>query len=80
MPPSQTDTSLTWGAGVRALRSLHDITQVQLAEMAGTTQVSISRIELGSRQVSDSLRLRIARALKANPYDLFPYVDEAESA
>lgn len=66
---------------MRALRGLHDITQVQLAEMTGTTQVTISRIELGSRQISDALRVRIARALHADPYDLFPYVeDEAASA
>lgn len=82
MPPSKTDTSLTWGAGVKALRGLHNITQVQLAEQADTSQVTISRIELGARQISDSLRLRIARALNTDPYALFPYLDDeqAESA
>lgn len=70
----------TWGQGVRFLRSLHNLTQEQLAQEAGTTQVTISDIENGKRRaISDSLRVRIARALHADPYDLFPYVDEAAS-
>lgn len=64
----------TWGQGVRALRGLHSLTQEQLAAAAGTTQVTISDLENGKRQsISDSLRIRIARALHADPYDLFPY-------
>lgn len=73
---SSTDTVFTWGSGIKALRGLQGVTQVQLAEMAGTTQVTISRIETGSRQVSDALRVRIARALNVNPHDLFPYTED----
>lgn len=80
MTPTTAAHPLVWGAGVRALRSLHNITQVQLAAETRTTQVTISRIELGSRQVSDGLRLRIARALKTDPYALFPYLDDADQA
>lgn len=67
----------TWGEGIRALRSLHHLTQEQLAEDAGTTQSTISDLEKGKRRaISDSLRIRIARALHADPYDLFPYLDD----
>ena len=68
----------TWGQGVRALRSLHSLTQEQLAREAGTTQVTISDLETGKRRaISDSLRVRIARALHADPHDLFPYLEDA---
>ena len=62
-----------WGEGVRALRSINHLTQMDLAALAGTTQTTISRIEKGSHQISDALRVRIARALKVDPHDLFPY-------
>lgn len=66
----------TWGEGIRVLRSLHNLTQEELAAEAGTTQSTISDLENDRRrQVSDSLRLRIARVLHADPYDLFPYLD-----
>lgn len=76
---SSTATGYVWGTGIRALRSLHGITQTELAEKAGTTQVTISRIELGSRQISDTLRVRIARALNVNPHDLFPYIEDVSA-
>lgn len=67
----------TWGEGVRALRGLHRLTQEQLAEAAGTTQTTISRIENGSPEISDSLRVRIARVLQTDPHALFPYREGA---
>lgn len=80
MTPS-TPPELTWGAGIRQMREIQKpkMTQVELAEKAGTTQVTISRIELGARQVSDALRVRIARALDCNPHDLFPYVEDVSA-
>jgi transcriptional regulator with XRE-family HTH domain len=71
------DRAWTWGEGVRMLRNIRNLSQVQLAEMAGVTQPSISRIESGSRQVSDAARVRIARALGVDPHVLFPYIDDA---
>lgn len=62
-----------WGEGVRALRGLLELTQEQLAERAGTTQATISRLERGSTEISDALRVRIARALHTDPHALFPY-------
>ena len=74
----QTETP-TWGAGVKSRRQEKGLTQTQLAEAAKVTQSSISRLEQGSRQISDAARLRIATALDANPYELFPYVEAAAS-
>jgi len=62
-----------WGEGVRALRGLYRLSQVQLAEQAGTTQVTISELENGKRNISDALRVRIARVLHVDPHALFPY-------
>lgn len=62
-----------WGEGVKWLRKGYGWSQKALAEKAATTQASISRIELGSHEVSDALRIRIARALKVDPHALFPY-------
>lgn len=66
-----------WGEGVRALRGLHRLTQEQLAEAAGTTQTTISRLEKGTQDISDALRVRIARVLQTDPHALFPYREGA---
>lgn len=66
-----------WGDGMRALRGLYGLTQTDLATAAGTTQATISRIENGSHQISDALRIRLARALKTDPHALFPYREGA---
>lgn len=80
MTPRTATPVATWGLGVKLLREIHSLTQEQLAQRAGTKQATISRIETGSRQVSDALRVRIARALNVNPYDLFPYEDDSAAA
>lgn len=67
----------TWGAGVRTLRGIRDLTQVELAALAGVSQPVISRIENGSREVSDAVRIRIAKALDFDPHALFPYEEQA---
>lgn len=72
MSHAPTDSPV-WGEGVRALRGLHRLTQIELAEAAGTTQATISRLENGAQDISDALRVRIARALQTDPHALFPY-------
>lgn len=74
-PPNRTNTPI-WGEGVKALRAEKNLSQVALAAAAGVTQSSISRLENGSRQISDAARVRIAQALDADPYQLFPYLAE----
>lgn len=70
----------TWGEGVRQLRELHNISQVQLAKKVGCSQAAISRLEKGvSRHLSDAVRLRIAKALHVDPHRLFPYEDNRRS-
>jgi transcriptional regulator with XRE-family HTH domain len=70
----------TWGEGVRVLRGIKGLSQIELATAVGVGQATISRIEGGSRQISDSLRVRIAAALEADVYQLFPYVADDEGA
>lgn len=68
-------TNWTWGVGVRALRELRDWTQTDLAEAASVPQSTVSRIETGSRQISDEVRVKVAKALNVDPHKLFPYVE-----
>lgn len=77
MTPPPDHNRPIWGDGVRALRGLHGLTQEQLAEAAGTTQTTISRLENGSHEISDALRVRIARVLETDPHALFPYREGA---
>lgn len=67
----------TWGEGVRILRGIRGLSQVELATKASVPQSSISRIENGSTKVSDGVRVRIAKALGVDPHELFPYVEVA---
>lgn len=67
----------TWGEGVRLLRGIRGLSQVQLAEKASVAQHTISRIENGSRGASDAVRVRIAAALGVDPHELFPYQEAA---
>ena len=68
----------SWGEGVRTLRGIKDLSQVELAARARVGQATISRIENGSHRVSDAARVRIARALDVQPYELFPYIEDDE--
>lgn len=69
----------SWGSGVRVLRTMKGWSQTDLAAAAQVAQSSISRIEAGSKQISDAARVRIAKALEVNPYELFPYIEDQAS-
>lgn len=75
-----TDTGTpTWGEGVRILRGIKNLTQIELAAAARVPQATISRIETGSTRVSDSVRIRIAKALEVQAHELFPYIDDEQA-
>lgn len=58
---------------LRTARLAKDISQAQLAELAGVDQTTISAIEIGRNQnPSWETAVRLARALDLNPEDLFP--------
>lgn len=64
-------TYASWGRRVRARRG--SISQERLAELAGTDQSTISRIERGLVRPSDDLKWKIAGALSTTVEELFPY-------
>lgn len=68
----------SWAEGVKTNRKTKDLSQVELAARAQVSQATISRIENGSRQISDAARVRIARALDVLPHELFPYIEDEQ--
>lgn len=76
-PPALT-TAQRHGYLVAEARCSIPISQQSLAELAGTTQQTISRIEKGEQGTTDALRVKIAKALGKSTADLFPYFDEHE--
>lgn len=64
----KTDEEFTLATEIIELRIKHDLTQKQLAELVGTSQPAIARLESGSyRNVSLSFLRRVAKALDAVP-------------
>jgi len=60
------EEEFTLAREVIELRIKHDLTQKQLAELVGTSQPAIARLESGSyRNVSLSFLRRVAKALNA---------------
>jgi len=58
------------GARLRALRRVRGLKQVELAQLLGTHQTSISQIESGSRGLSLHQVIKVSRALKTSLDDL----------
>jgi putative transcriptional regulator len=52
-------------------RARRDLTQAELADMAGVTRKSINAIETGNMVPSIVLALKLARALEVKVEDLF---------
>lgn len=64
------------GYQVARLRMLRGLTQAQLAEMVGTRQPSIARLENGTSVPSLSFLTKIAEALGAKiEFKLIPYTE-----
>ena len=56
---------------LRVQRAMRDLTQADLAELAGITRVSVNAIEGGRMVPSVLLALKLARALGVSVDDLF---------
>jgi putative transcriptional regulator len=63
---------------VRVQRAIRDLTQADLAGMAGMTRASVNAIEGGRMLPSILLALKLARALGVRVDDLFSLSDEAQ--
>lgn len=72
---------LTPGEMVRTLRELQELSQQELAELAGLSQSNLSAIETGARNLGRERALMLAAALKVHPaVILFPDYDIANVA
>ncbi len=60
-------TSMSPGEMLTTLRNLQELTQSDLAEMAGMTQANISSMESGRQQIGRDRALVLAKALKVHP-------------
>lgn len=58
------------GERLRTLRKLHDLTQGELAELAGVSKSLISKVEAGQRPGTWDLAIAVARALRVDAISL----------
>jgi DNA-binding XRE family transcriptional regulator len=67
---------------LRQLRHKRGLTQMQLAARSGVDQTTISALELEKYQAWPSWSIvgRLCKALRANPYQLFPVEMPQEKA
>jgi len=65
---------------MKVQRAIRDLTQAELAELAGVTRRSINAIETGQMVPSVLLALKIARALGVSVESVFTIAEPAESA
>ena len=70
---------VTVGEAIRKTRNDKGMTQKELAERAGTTEVSVCRWENGNRTMRIDTFIRIADALGSDPFTLFRMVLEVDN-
>ena len=76
--PAKSRVKLTQGEMLRAIREVNELSQRELAEMAGLTQATISSIENGRVNLGLERAKVLARALNVHPAVLaFPDWEEA---
>lgn len=69
------------GEMLKALRELQELSQSELANLAGMSQSNISALESGARKIGRERALMLAKALKVHPaVILFPDFDIKEVA
>jgi len=64
---------------IKEFRARHDLTQAQLADLAGVRRETISFIEQGNYNPSIRLAHTIARVLKSSIDELFIFDDSDDS-
>lgn len=64
---------------LKVQRAMRDLTQADLAAMAGLTRKSVNAIETGNMVPSIVLALRLARALGVRVDELFTLGDSAQT-
>ena len=73
MTPAEPVVRLTPGQAVRITREFAELTQTELAELAGLTQATLSAIETGKTALGVQRAKRLARAMNVHPAALlFP--------
>lgn len=65
-----------WGGNARRAREAAGLTQTQAAELAGTTQHNLSRIERGEQLPMYELQIQLAGAYSLSVTELFPRTDD----
>jgi transcriptional regulator with XRE-family HTH domain len=60
---------------IRRLRLSRNLSQVQLAELAGVTQATVSRVERGEMNITMDKIVALAAALRLEPVELFDLPD-----
>jgi len=63
---------------MKVQRAMRDLTQAELAELAGVTRKSINAIEMGHMVPSTVMALKLARALNVTVETLFRLESTAE--
>lgn len=62
-----------WGASIRERRELFGLSQTALGERCGVTQQAIAKFEAGTQIPLDRTKVAIAKALRSEVADLFPW-------
>lgn len=65
---------------LKAQRALRNLTQAELADLAGITRKSVNAIEMGHMVPSILLALKLARALNVGVETLFSLAPPAQGA
>ena len=72
---------MTPGEMLATLRNLQQLTQMELAALAGMTQANISSMESGRQQIGRDRALVLAQALKVHPaVIMFPHYQVTDEA
>lgn len=64
---------IEWGKRIRRIRREKELTVTGVAKQADITRQYLNAIERGIYAPSDQVRIRIAKAIGADPNELFSY-------